>query len=129
MLSVPCVLFIVFITNKTLSYQSVRQPHAPTTTHSLTSSETHTDSLRALDAANQTCKQKERHGEKVHNEKASKPPGLACCRTGSRARSCGGQAVVSLASQREPLPTGSGHGAHLHLPKTPPPVREGEDIC
>ena len=36
MLSVPCVLVIVFITNKTLSYQSVRQPHAPTTTHSLT---------------------------------------------------------------------------------------------
>ena len=70
---------------------------APTTTHSLTSSETHTDSLRALDAANQTCKQKERHGEKVHNVKASKPPGVACCRTGSRARSCGGQAVVSLA--------------------------------
>ena len=35
---VECSLstFIVFITNKTLSYQSVRQPHAPTTTHSLT---------------------------------------------------------------------------------------------
>ena len=29
----------------------------------------------------------------------------------------------------EGQPSASGRGAHLHLPKTPPPVREGEDIC
>ena len=36
---------------------------------------------------------------------------------------------MSLASQREPLPTGSGRGAHLHLPKTPPLGRHGQDGC
>ena len=35
---------------------------------------------------------------------------------------------MSLASQREPLPTGSGRGAHLHLPKTPPLVRHGQPV-
>ena len=113
------------------TFISIRATTARSYHHSLTdvTRDAHSTQLRALDAANQTCKQKERHGEKVHNEKASKPPGLACCRTGSRARSCGGQAVVSLASQREPLPTGSGRGAHLHLPKTPPLVRHGQDGC
>ena len=57
---------------------------------------------RDLSTADEKYKQNGGHEEKVHDEKASKPPGLVCCHSGSRTRPCGAQAAVSGVAGRGP---------------------------
>jgi len=82
---------------------------------------------RDLDTEYEKCKHIGRHDEKVHEEKVSKPPRLVWCRSGSRARSCGGAQWWDDASWAQAQRNGSGGGAHLQRPKTKLAGRDGQD--
>ena len=84
------------------------KPHNnPSETHTFLPQLTHWHDTRRQehrlsnhDAANEESAEIGGRDEKVQDEKAARPPGMVCCRSGSCARPCGAQAVVSAASHR-----------------------------